>query len=143
MDPRAVLNALDRLAGTYETQVAMTGKDLGIAEGQLRDHRARLGKPFAHDTYLVELTGLRDELRTALSGAVPEPDLPSAGEIAERIQALKASHTVEATPERPGKRSTQAAEEPVTTRIRRTTGVLALEHMTELPPPLEPSPLFA
>jgi hypothetical protein len=35
---------------------------------------------------------------------------------------------------RPGKRSTRAAEEPVTTRIRKHTGVPASEPMTELPP---------
>ena len=39
-------------------------------------------------------------------------------EVAEKIKALKATHTVEATPQRTGKR-TSSAEEPVTARIRR------------------------
>ena len=71
--PRAVLNALDRLAGTYENQVDDIRQDLAIAEGQLRDHQARLGRPFAHDAYLAELTALRDQLKAGLSQATPEP----------------------------------------------------------------------
>ena len=71
--PRAVLNALDRLAGSYEAQCATARQDLAIAEGQLRDYEARLGRPFAHDAYLRELTGLRDQLKAGLSGATPEP----------------------------------------------------------------------
>ena len=54
--PRAVLNALDRLAGSYDAQAATARKDLAIAEGQLRDYQARLGQPFTHDAYLAELT---------------------------------------------------------------------------------------
>ena len=71
--PRAVLNALDRLAGSYEAQAATARQDLAIAEGQLRDYQARLGQPFAHDAYLAELTPLRDQLKAGLSGATPEP----------------------------------------------------------------------
>jgi hypothetical protein len=142
--PRAVLNALDRLVGGYEAQVATTRKDLGIAEGQLRDYQARLGRPFTHDAYLAELTQLRDELKAVLSGSGPEPEHPPAVEIAERIQVLKASHSVETPPVRGGKQSAQAAEEPVTTRIRKQTGISALEPMTELPsPPAFPLPAFA
>ena len=132
--PRAVLNALDRLAGTYDAQAATARKDLAIAEGQLRDYQARLGQPFTHDAYLAELTDLRDELKAALSEAAPQ-SLPPAAEVAQRIQALKAAHVVEATPERPGTRSTRTAEEPVTTRIRRRGAVPALQPMVEFPPP--------
>ena len=56
--PRAVLNALDRLAGGYEPRCDTARQDLAIAEAQLRDYQARLGKPFPHDAYLAELTGL-------------------------------------------------------------------------------------
>ena len=134
--PRAVLNALDRLAGSYDAQAATARNDLAIAEGQLRDYQARLGQPFAHDAYLAELTSLRDELKAALSEAAPErQSLPPAAEVAQRIQALKAAHVVEATPERPGTRSTRTAEEPVTTRIRRRGAVPALQPMAEFPPP--------
>ncbi len=36
--PRAVLNALDRLAESYTRQCDAAAQDLAIAEGQLRDH---------------------------------------------------------------------------------------------------------
>jgi hypothetical protein len=119
--PRAVLNALERLANAYSSDCDHVRQDLGIAESQLRDYQARLGKPFPHDAYLSELTTLRDLLRAGLSGASPEPGTePQLGvaELADRIKALKAAHTIEATPGRAGKRL-YSAEEPVTARIRR------------------------
>jgi hypothetical protein len=85
--------------------------------------QARLGKPFAHDAYLSELTGLRDQLKAGLSGTAHRPDNkegPSVSELAERIKALKAAHTIEATPQRVQQKHS-TAEEPVTARIRRRT----------------------
>ncbi len=80
---------------------------------------------FFHDAYLTELTTLRDRLKAGLSGATPEmgtePET-TVSELADRIKALKAAHTIEATPERLGIRQT-SAEEPVTSRIRRRTGI--------------------
>ena len=96
-------------------------QDLGIAESQLRDYQARLGKPFPHEAYLSELTALRDLLKAGLSGANPQPATePQLGvtQLADRIKTLKAAHTIEATPQRTGKRPC-SAEEPVTARIRR------------------------
>ena len=64
---------------------------------------------------------MRDQLKAGLSGAAPEQGgeaPPSVAELAERIKALKAAHTIEATPQRTGKRRA-SAEEPVTARIRR------------------------
>jgi hypothetical protein len=119
--PRAVLNALERLAGTYDTQCTSIRQDLAIAEAQLRDYQARLGAPFPHDSYLSKLTALRDQLKTGLSGMTPEPPTepqPTVSELAQQIKALKATHTIEATPERIGK-GRSSAEEPVTARIRR------------------------
>jgi hypothetical protein len=49
---------------------------------------------------------------------VSQDGQPTVAELAEQITALKAAHTVEATPERTAKRKI-AAEEPVTARIRR------------------------
>ena len=46
-------------------------QELAIAEGQLRDYQARLGRPFAHEAYLSELTDLRDRLKAGLSQATP------------------------------------------------------------------------
>jgi N12 class adenine-specific DNA methylase/predicted RNA methylase len=126
--PRAVLNALGRLADTYQSQLAATRQELAIAEGQLRDHHARLGRPFAHDAYQSELTELRDQLKSGLSQATPPAaDAAQAqpgtvpmcvAALAERIKSLKAAQTIEASPERTA-RVRIAAEEPVTARIRR------------------------
>ncbi len=118
---RAVLNALERLVGGYETQIASTQQEIAIAEGQLRDYRNRLGTQFPYSSYLSELSDLRDQLKAGLSGGTTEPgagtpaDVPA---LAERIKALRATHTIDATPDRSGKRRAEA-EEPVTARIRR------------------------
>jgi len=118
--PRAVLNALERLAGGYGSECERIGKDLDIAESQLRDYQARLGMLFVHEDYLVKLTALRDRLKAGLSGNSPEEDgETSVAELAERIKALRASNTVEAAPERPSSQRRDAGEEPVTARIRR------------------------
>jgi N12 class adenine-specific DNA methylase len=120
---RAVLNALERLVGGYETQIANTQQEIAIAEGQLRDYRARFGSPFPHDSYLSELTSLRDQLKAGLSGGTTEPGAGTPAEVpvlAERIKTLRAGHTVEATPDRTQKRRVEA-EQPVTARIRRRT----------------------
>ena len=121
--PRAVLNALERLANGYGSECDRVRQDLAIAESQLRDYQARLGKPFPHDAYLSELTALRDQLKAGLSGTAQEPgneDGPSVSELAERIKALKAAHSIEATPQRVRQKHS-SAEEPVTARIRRRT----------------------
>lgn len=119
--PRAVLNALERLAGSYGTECDLVRKDLAIAEAQLRDYQARLGMPFVHDAYLGELTALRDRLKAGLAGATPdlatEPP-QTVAELAEQIKMLKAGQRIDATPQRAAIRAT-AAEEPVTARIRR------------------------
>jgi N12 class adenine-specific DNA methylase len=119
--PRAVLNALERLANGYGSECDRVQQDLAIAEAQLRDYQARVGQPFVHDAYLSELTTLRDLLKAGLSGVFPDANGESrlsASDLAEQIKALKAAHTVEATPERTSTRRL-SAEEPVTARIRR------------------------
>lgn len=119
--PRAILNALERLASGYESDCARGRQDLAIAESQHRDYQARLGTPFVHESHLSQLTALRDQLKVALSGVGPEPtseSQPTIPELAEQIKALKAAYTIEPAPERIGKRR-GSAEEPVTARIRR------------------------
>jgi hypothetical protein len=136
--PRAILNAVERLAGGYGSECARVQQDLAIAQSQLRDYQARLGAPFAHESYLSALTALRDQLKAGLSGAAPEAGaapLPTVSELAERIKALKGAHTIEATPERVGKRRS-SAEEPVTARIRRR--IEALPAFSPFSPALEP-----
>ena len=146
--PRAVLNGLDRLANAYGSECDRVRQDLGIAESQLRDYRERLGKPFFHDTYLAELTTLRDQLKAGLSGATPETGNetgPNVSELAERIKTLNAAHTIDATPERTAQRRS-SAEEPVTARIRRMTEAVPASDLAnhadaalraEASPPLE------
>ncbi len=119
--PRAVLNALERLANGYGSDIVRVRQDLAIAESQLRDYQARLGKPFPHDNYLNELTDLRDQLKVKLSaiGQAPEGECgPTAADLADRIKALKAANSVEVTPQR-ARQKRSSAEEPVTARIRR------------------------
>jgi hypothetical protein len=119
--PRAVLNALERLASAYGSECVRVKQDLSIAESQLRDYDARLGKLFPHDAYLFELTALRDQLKTGLSVSAHQQSSeegPSASELAEKIKALKAAHTIEAAPQRVRKKHS-TAEEPVTACIRR------------------------
>ena len=117
----AVLNALERLADGCGSDCVRVRQDLTIAESQLRDYQASLGKPFLHDAYLAELTTLRDQVKAGLSGATPEPGSdagPSASELADKTKALKAAHNIEATPQR-DRQKQSTAEEPVTARIRR------------------------
>ncbi len=121
--PRAVLNAVERLASEYGSECERAKQKITIAEGQLRDNRARLGKPFTLDAYLAELTDLRHQLKTGLSGTRHEPskrDGPSIPELADRIKALKAANNIDVTPQRIRQKHS-SAEEPVTTRIRRRT----------------------
>ena len=124
--PRAVLNALERLANGYVAESDRVGKDLAIAEAQLRDYQIRLGKPFTLDAYLSELTALRDRLKAGLSATGHEPGKeqgPSVSELAERIKAMKAANSVEASPQRLGQKQS-TAEEPITARIRRRREVI-------------------
>jgi hypothetical protein len=134
--PRAVLNAVERLARGYAGERARTGQDLELAETQLRDYQARVGQPFCHDAYLNQLAALRDQLKAGLSGAATEsaPEgQPAIADLAERIKALRAGHTIDAAPERTGKRR-MAAEEPVTARIRRRADTIPAAHdATEVP----------
>lgn len=120
--PRAVLNALDRLCAGYDGDLSRIRQDLSIAESQLRDYQARVGRPFVHESYQAELTALRDRLKASLAGMTADSaagtPAAAAAELAERIKALKAAHSLEAPAERTATRRLDA-EEPVTTRIRR------------------------
>jgi N12 class adenine-specific DNA methylase/SAM-dependent methyltransferase len=97
--PRAVTNALARLASSYEEQCETARKEMTLAQTQLRDYEARHGLPFTHASYLEELTGLRDRLKMALSETPAEGESTSS-ELAAQINALKSAHAVEAAPAR-------------------------------------------
>jgi hypothetical protein len=115
--PRAVMNALERLAGGYASDCMRVREDLSVSERQLHDYRERLGKAFQHESYLSQLTALRDQLRIALAGVTPEGE-PTVSDLADRIKTLRGANTVEAAPQRSGTRRS-TAEEPVTARIAR------------------------
>jgi hypothetical protein len=141
--PRAILNAVERIIDSYDTERARTRNDLTIAEHQLRDYEARIGAAFPHDGYVTELTDLRDRLKATLANPAGQGE--EIASLAERIKALKASQSIEAAPERHAPRATATAAEPVTSRL--------LERIKELPTPqpeaqplvpvtvAEPSPL--
>jgi len=117
--PRAVLNALERIATGYTTEAVRVRQDLSIAESQLRDYQNRLGQPFQNETYLSELTSLRDQLKAKLSASgQASEDGPTTSELAEHIKTLREANTIEATPQRT-ERKQSTAEEPITARIRR------------------------
>ena len=144
--PRAVLNAVERLVSAYGVECTRSQQDLTIAQTQLRDYQARLDVPFPHESYLSQLTVLRDQLKVGLSGGAPEANgglLPGLSEIAEQIKRLKTAHTIDATPQRIGRRRT-SAEEPVTSRIRRRMQtVLASDNTIESDAALQAAETFA
>jgi hypothetical protein len=121
--PRAVLNAVERLAGAIGTECTGVEQQLAVAESQLRDYQASLGKPFLHDTYLTALTGVRDRLKDGLAVKTPESgaDPGPVFELAEQVKALKAANSLGAAPERVWRKRMVAAES-VTARIRRRMG---------------------
>src|SRR5258708_11658800 len=89
--PRAVVNALERLATGYGSELVRVRQDLAIAESQLRDYRERLGKPFAHEHYLSALTTLRDQLKAGLSATAHDAlhvHGPPVSDVDDRVHAL-------------------------------------------------------
>ena len=136
--PRAILNALERIAGNTRTDCEHAQQHLSLAQTQLHDYQSRLGNAFPHASYLDELIHLRDQLKAHLSstnhsphdeanklataGSPATPDQPTVSELAARIKSLKATHTLESTPHRPTSQPS-TSEEPVTTRIRRRAAV--------------------
>jgi N12 class adenine-specific DNA methylase len=133
--PRAVLNAVERMAKAYSAECERIRNEVAIAESQLRDYQARLGKPFLHDTVLSELADVRDQLKACLSGTdaeLGEEARTGADALAERIKVLKAANAAGPMPERVGNRRS-LAEEPVTARIRRNVAaILASELAHEI-----------
>ncbi|NCX98298.1 MAG: hypothetical protein EBX35_06915, partial [Planctomycetia bacterium] len=86
--PKAVLNALERLAEGYDERIDKVRDEQALGQGQLRDYSTRLGVPFAHEAYFAALTALRDELKAALSrpdSSADAPAAPAPAEIAARI----------------------------------------------------------
>ena len=119
--PRAIMNAVERLVDAYGPESDRVRQELAIAQAQLRDYQAQVGKPFPLEEYLAKLSGLRDQLKNLLSGGAPASETGkgiSSSELADDIKALKSSQNIEATTPRP-RRLQSTSEEPVTIRIRR------------------------
>jgi N12 class adenine-specific DNA methylase len=138
---RAILNAVERIIGNAQAEQEKTVRDLGIAQGQLRDYEARLGAGFAHTGYVEELMGLRNQLEVALSGTTQQvSDAPvcAVDEIVERIKTLKAANTLEAAPARTAPRPQTAVEEAITTRIRQRREDAPPQQPETTPPPASP-----
>jgi hypothetical protein len=122
--PRAVLNALERLANSYDYECRSHRAEIGVKQGQLRDYESRLGRPFEHGEYMGQLADLRDRLKEGLlekAQQEPKPEGPSVAELAQRIGELRAANAVEAAPERTVRKAVRA-ERPVVARIRERMG---------------------
>ena len=133
--PRAVLNAVDRLAGTLPRPVRHHPPGPGNRRRPAPRPPGPPG-PFLRPRRLPgRADGLRDQLKAGLSQATPEPGTPTVAELAESIKALKAAHTIDAAPERTTSRRI-VGEEPVTARIHRR----ALAEVASEPPPEPASP---
>jgi len=140
--PRAILNAVERLIGSAEAERDTARRDLAIAQGQLRDYEARLGTGFTHAAYLEALTALRNQLEAALASTAQdgaEGSLPSVGALVERLKALHAAHTLDATPPRSVPRNTATVEEAITTRIRQREQAEAALQPEAIPAPVSPA----
>ena len=124
--PRAVLNALQRLAAGYEEQIEKASNEGELYARQLTDYQQGQGLSFADDGYLNQLLSLRAELRSALSmrpgsDLVQQADVAptrSASDISQAIQALMANHSRGEAPVRDTAEALTTAELPVTTRLR-------------------------
>ena len=112
--PRAVLNAVSRLAESYNRDCDRVRQDLALARTQLRDYEARLGRPFPQAEYLAALTDLRDRLKTALAAPqTAEPsDAPTPAALAAQIQALQSAHAARPEPPPPADLPRRPRDEP-------------------------------
>jgi hypothetical protein len=116
--PRAILNAVERLAGEYESVCARLQQDLTIAGGTVARLPGTPRRAVPPRSVPVGADALRDQLRVGLSASArTSGEAPSVAELAEKIKALKAAHSIEASPKRIGAQYA-SAEEAITTRVR-------------------------
>lgn len=132
--PRAVLNALGRLADSYAEACSDLGANLAVSRNQLRDFEARIGRPFLHTERLEGLTARRDRLKSALSAPERPADdseaaPPSAAELAAELKELLAAQTTPENAVRHDRRASRA-KRPGDTRGHR---VCADPEYTERP----------
>ncbi len=113
---RAVLNAVERIAGGYQVEREWCEQDKAVAEGQLTDFESRLGSVFPHLEYERKLTELRDKLKAGLSEKPTDDEAegPTVAELDASIKALRAANAVQGDVQRIGAKPTR----PVTARVR-------------------------
>ena len=121
--PRAVLNALGRLADSYSDACTELRSKLAVSKNQVRDFEARIGRPFLHAERLEGLVCLRDRLKSALSAPEAhsneaDPAPPSTSELAAQLKGLLVAQTTYENAVRHASRASRA-ERPVTARIRK------------------------
>jgi N12 class adenine-specific DNA methylase len=117
--PRALLNAAERIASGYTQEIAYAEADLQLAETQLADYSQRIGNAFSLESYLNELTTLRNLLKESLSATAAAQG--TAGDVtatASRIKELIASADSRTASARTESREV-SAEEPIAQRVRR------------------------
>ncbi|MCA9215601.1 MAG: DEAD/DEAH box helicase family protein, partial [Planctomycetales bacterium] len=117
--PRAVINALERLASTYQEQLTASTDDLALAKDQLQDYQARLGRPFEQEVLFKELTELRDRLNKGLSLEVGSDEIGNVGALAQQIASLLNSLKHVEQPSRPASKAVSASEEPIAASLKR------------------------
>ena len=106
--PRAVLNALERLAGGYGSECSRVRQDLAIAESQLRDYKARLVAPPAR-----RLPGRVDRLARPAQGRAFRRAARGRGRAAGRRRARRADQIPAGPPHRRGGPATHGKTPPV------------------------------
>lgn len=140
--PRAVLNALERLYAGYGPEIDRVNQDIDLAEGQHRDYEDRLGKPYTLEGYQRELTRLRDQLKDGLArpaNAEGNSSEPTVAALAKQIKTLRSAHAVEPGARAFSERLSLAAEEPVTTRLKRKIDAAATTRPCRERPEVESS----
>ena len=125
---RAVLGAAERLATSYPSKSAEVSQELKVAKQQLTDYQARVGRAFAHEDYLEQITTASSNLRAALSGkGKAQDETETIGELADRVQTLLSANQVDENPSETIQRDHPLREEePVTARVRKR--IVARQH---------------
>lgn len=134
--PRAIMNAVERLAGGYGARVEKAAEELSLVTRQLRDYELRVGAKFSAEEYWRELLILRDQLRDALirEPARSEVAAPASSEAAQKIQQLMRTQASSHTSRQGEHSPARDAAKPVTTQIIRSAGRDSTEERIQATP---------
>ena len=134
---RAVLNAVERIAGSYQVERERAEQDKAVAEGQLVDFESRLGAVFQHLEYERTLTELRDKLKSGLSEKPSEEKAegPTVAELDAQIKALRAANTVQGDAQRIGAKPVPVRRVREAAKVVEPVPELPQAEVIELPAP--------